>query len=1129
MRSGFFSKLDRDTMQKVQRTLSLLLAVAGLASATAAASHVHHQMQVDLDPTTGTLTVTNTVTFPEGEAAAELLVNAALTVRASSPPASLVPTGDVGSFFSINGMSGLNDDLELARYRFESPPEDGRVTLTYSGPMDFGLSDAKEEYTRGFRETIGVLSEEGVYHSGGSFWYPHFSDDLVEFELEVTAPEGWHVISQGDGSSRDDGRARWSSAGPMDEIYLVGGPLLVYRDTAGAVETLVYLHEADDSLASKYLTTTAQYLEMYRELIGPYPYGKFALVENFWETGYGMPSFTLLGPQVLRFPFILHSSYPHEILHNWWGNSVFVDYATGNWCEGLTAYMADHLVQEQRGKGDEYRRGVLRKYRDYVKEGRDFPLREFRSRHSAATEAVGYGKTLMGFHMLRRRLGDEAFVRALQRFNRKHKGQRAAFADLRAAFEGVAEGEDLGRFFTDWVERTGAVDLKVTVDGVAESDGGFTVSGRLEQVQKGEPLAFDVPLAVETADGAELSVVTLAGKATAFEVQTLKRPLRLHVDPLFDSFRLLDPRETPSSIGQIFGEPEILALLPSAAGEDEQRRYRELMAGWQSDSHAVDVRLDTDVDALPADRGVWILGRGNRFAGLFVADPNRGVEMDDEKIVVEREEIPFADHSVVWIRRHPENLEKAVGWLVVEPAAAFPGMGRKLPHYGKYSYLGFAGEEPANTVKGQWPTSDSPMVVDLRRDGEPALGAARFEKRTALAELPPVFSQQTLRAHVEYLASPELEGRGVGSDGLRKATEYVAQQLEAAGLRPGGDDGTWFQRFQVEGPDGETEVANVIGYLPGSRAEWSTQSAILSAHHDHLGRGWPDARQGFAGQIHPGADDNASGVAVLIELAKTIAAAEKPSRNLVFAAFTTEEAGRLGSRHYVENPLFPIEDVWGIVNLDTIGRLGDKKLSVLGTGTASEWQHIFRGASFVTGVESRNIPGSAEGSDQWTFIEKGIPGVQIFTDAHSDYHRPGDVAEKIDVAGLVKIATFVKEGIVYLGEREDRMTVTIAGTETAEKPAAVPSQGGRRVSFGSVPDFAFEGPGVKLSGVTPGSPAEKAGLKEGDVLLRIDDVEMTDLRAFSGHLRTLQPGQSVRALVRRGEEKLVFEVTVVER
>lgn len=128
---------------------------------------------------------------------------------------------------------------------------------------------------------------------------------------------------------------------------------------------------------------------MYSKLIGPYPYKKFALVENFWETGYGMPSFTLLGPKIIRFPFILHSSYPHEILHNWWANGVFVDLNAGNWNEGLTAYLSDHLVKEQRNQGVEYRRTTLQKYTDYVAKSKDFPIMEFRSRHSSATEAVG--------------------------------------------------------------------------------------------------------------------------------------------------------------------------------------------------------------------------------------------------------------------------------------------------------------------------------------------------------------------------------------------------------------------------------------------------------------------------------------------------------------------------------------------------------------------------------------------------------------------------------------------------------------------------------------------------------------------------------------------------------------------
>ena len=183
---------------------------------------------------------------------------------------------------------------------------------------------------------------------------------------------------------------------------------------AGIWSSAAYrLRTPDQALADRYLDATAQYIEMYRGLLGPYPYSKFALVENFWETGYGMPSFTLLGEQVIRFPFILTSSYPHELLHNWWGNSVFVDFAGGNWCEGLTAYLADHLFAEQRGQGAEHRRAILQRVTSYVTPANDFPLSKFEGRYNAATEAVGYGKAAMVWNMLREKVGDARFVDAL--------------------------------------------------------------------------------------------------------------------------------------------------------------------------------------------------------------------------------------------------------------------------------------------------------------------------------------------------------------------------------------------------------------------------------------------------------------------------------------------------------------------------------------------------------------------------------------------------------------------------------------------------------------------------------------------------------------------------------------------
>jgi aminopeptidase N len=1101
-------------------------------AARAADTVAHHALSVTLDPATHRLSVTDTVTWPglTGHAPQTFLLNARLRITKADPAVEEAPRGDVDGPFG----PGTAARTPLKRYRLKG--QAASVTLTYDGPMDFPLSDPKEEYTRGFRDTIGLVGPEGVYLAASSFWHPRFGAELVTFTITAKAPDGWHLISQGNGTSRDaSGTATWDSAGTMDEIYLVGGPLRVYKDSAGAAETLVYLHDDDPSLASKYLGATAQYLEMYRGLIGPYPYGKFALVENFWETGYGMPTFTLLGSQIIRFPFILTSSYPHEILHNWWGNSVFVDYDSGNWCEGLTAYMADHLIQEQRGTGDEYRRSTLQKYRDYVKTGRDFPLSEFRGRDSAATEAVGYGKSLMGFHMVRRAIGDEAFRATVGRFAREFKGRRATFRDFQKVAETVS-GTPLGWIFDDLITRAGSPTLEVKAGpGSVRQDGGrFIVDGLLRQSQAGAPFTLDVPIVVQTERGVTTTNVRLEKTEAPFSIAVDAAPVMLAVDPRFDVFRRLDPRETPPSIGQIFGEPRILALLPSAAPAAEQEAWRALFKGWQSDSHIIDIQLDSAVATLPKDKAVWIAGAANRHATLVLGSLP-GMKTDGTTVEIDGEKMPLAGHSLVAVSRHPGNQEKAIGYLAVAPAAAFPGLGRKLPHYGKYSYLGFEGDEPANIIKGQWQQSDSPLQIDLRgTERRPARIAPRpADTRKALADLPPVFSQQAMRDHVAFLAAPALKGRGLGSPGLEEAAKYIAGKFKAAGLQPGGDNGTYFQRFTVDkGEDGQPhEVTNVVALLRGSRADWRDQSAMLVAHYDHLGLGWPDVHKGDEGKVHPGADDNASGVAVMLELARSMAAGAPPPRSIVFAAFAGEEAGRLGSKFYVAHPVLPLDKTWGVINLDTVGRLGTQKLTVLGTGTATEWQHIFRGAGFVTGVESRNVAESIESSDQVSFIEKGVPAVQIFTAAHADYHRPSDTPDTIDAAGLVKVAAFVKEGIVYLGERPEPMTNTI--TPASAAPPAPASAGGaapaRRASIGTVPDFAFPGPGVKVSGTVPGSPAEKAGIKEGDVVTRIDGKNVANLQEYSNILRGLSPGQVVTIVIARGSETLTLDIALGER
>ena len=1114
------------------------------------AGRISHALTVSLDPARHALAVTDVVRLPEHPAGGtvEFLLNGALVITRSEPPAREVPLADTTRFFGLNAGPGEHRP-PVKRYQVSLPEGRAVLSLTYEGTMDFALSPEKEQYTRGFRQTAGTIGPEGAYLAGSGFWYPAFGPDLVEFTLDVRQPEGWHVVAQGNGTSRDaDGRARWDSGGPTDEIYLVGGPLQVFHDRAGGVETLVYLHERDQGLASKYLEATGQYLEMYRQVIGPYPYGKFALVENFWETGYGMPSFTLLGPEVIRFPFILTSSYPNEILHNWWGNSVFVDFQSGNWSEGLTAYLADHLVQEQRGAGAEYRRATLQKYRDYVRDGRDFPLTEFRARESASTEAVGYGKALMAFHMARLAVGDDAFRKALAAFYRDFQGKRASFDDFRRSLES-ASGRDFTRFFRDWIERAGAPALAVAdvqwtraavpATTAARDKGAWRVSGTLRQTQGGEPFTVDVPLVIQTARGVERHKVRMEGAEQRFDLDAHDEPLMLHVDPDFDLFRKLDPRETPPSVGQIFGEPRALAIVPARAPEAERRAWRALFEGWRSASHAIEIRSDDEVTSLPADRAVWVAGRHNTFADAVLSAGGAATVRD--AIGLDGQQVPLAAHTVVVVARHPRTVDKAIGFLHVDPPAAFAGLGRKLPHYGKYSYLAFEGTEPANTVKGQWAASDSPMSVRLRRlrastnAASARLSALGPERRKALAELPPAFSEKALAGHLAFLADPARGGRMPGTEGHDETARYIADQFQRLGLAPAADAGGYFQAFELPAsPEraaaGGTRAtaSNVIGHIPGTRPEWKGQAVIVAAHYDHLGTGWPDVHKGDEGKVHPGADDNASGVAVMLELARVLAAAEPPPRSIVFIAFSGEEAGRLGSRHYVDHArLFPPPQTIGVINLDTVGRLGTRPISVFGTGTASEWQHIFRGAGFVTGVESTNVPDSPESSDQVSFTAKGVPAVQVFAGAHADYHRPTDTTDKIDLGGLVKVAAFTREAVAYLAERPEPLSAATAASAPAGgegRPA-----GERRASVGTVPDFAFAGPGVRVSSVVAGSPAERAGVKAGDVLTAVDGKPVADLRAYSDLLRALAPGRTVRVVVVRDGKEQALEVTLAER
>ena len=417
-------------------------------------SLINHELKVFLDPEGRRFTAEDTITVPEGRPRV-----LHFSLHKGLKPVSITPN------VTAVRESGGQQEVPIESYRVTLPAGTVTFVLKFDGEIYHPLSPSGQEIAGGMRDTPGIISKEGVFLAGVSHWYPQFGEGLITFTLEVNLPRDWEVVSQGERTSHkvegDVKCVTWRCEHPQEEIFAVAARFFEYSRAAGDIEVMVFLREDDRKIADTYLAAAARYLDMYEKMIGPYAYKKFALVENFWETGYGMPSFTLMGPKVIRLPFIVYTSYPHEILHNWWGNGVFPDSRNGNWSEGLTAYLADHLMQEQRGTARRYRRDVLQKFADYVSQGKDFPLTKFRSRHSTATEAIGYGKALMFFHMLRTELGDDVFVKGLRGFYQNHKFKFASFDDIRKSLETVS-GKDLSRVFDQWVDRPGAPQLRIS-------------------------------------------------------------------------------------------------------------------------------------------------------------------------------------------------------------------------------------------------------------------------------------------------------------------------------------------------------------------------------------------------------------------------------------------------------------------------------------------------------------------------------------------------------------------------------------------------------------------------------------------------------------------------------------------
>lgn len=372
---------------------------------------------------------------------------------------------------------------------------------------------------------------------------------------------------------------------------------------------------------------------------------------------------------------------------------------------------------------------------------------------------------------------------------------------------------------------------------------------------------------------------------------------------------------------------------------------------------------------------------------------------------------------------------------------------------------------------------------------------------------------ERMRSDVTYLSDDKLEGRATGSEGERMAAEFISKRYAEIGLSAAGQTGFYqdFSRKQEADPHSTstTDTSTIIGRnVIGLLDNGAEHTVVIGAHYDHLG--WGEFGSLHTGEpaIHNGADDNASGVALMIELAKKIKDEGWKGNNYLFIAFSGEERGLWGSTYFMREPTIAQSSINYMINFDMVGRLNDEKtLAVHGSGTSPVWKSTVDAAN-SEGLKLVYSESGVGPSDHTQFYLKDIPVLHFFTGQHDDYHRPSDDVEKVNFEGMVTVGALVEK---VMKELDDDGKLEFTKTKDSS-PGDTPRF---TVTLGVVPDYLFDGKGLRIAGVKDDRPASKAKLKAGDVVLKLGDFDVTDMMAYMKALAEFKKGDKTSVVVDR--------------
>lgn len=650
--------------------LTLLVTLPALAE-----EKLHHAIDVVLEPATGRLDVTDRIGVSGRE---QLAIKPAQGLSISEITVDGEPiTADVG------------DDVTWITL-----PSTGehQVELSYGGAIE--QSDASQGLSP-------MIRADGAFLPYGIGWLANggAEDDRVTYVLSLDVPAPYKALATGTllEEEETDGRYRatFQSTMPTEPPSVFAGDYRIDERQHGDLRLRTYFPADRQELASTYLDQVAGYIDRFEGLIGDYPYDGFSVIASPLPVGLGFPGATYVSSQILHMPFMLTRSLAHEILHNWWANGVFVDYAEGNWAEGFTTYMADYGLAETDARTDnddaawQMRLGWLRDF-SALPADRDQPITAFRSKGHDADQVIGYNKVAMVLHMLKQELGEEVFSAGLKGFWQTHKFKTAGWSDLQASFEAATSGRKLDAFFDPWLNRKGAPALTLDTADLEERDGGYRLNLQVSSDAPGYDLLL--PVQIEMPAGVEMRTLRLTNGAADATFELSEKPLSVGIDQRHDLFRHLADGEAPPILRDVTLNADTLTVI-ATNGSDEAANVAEQLAARTLDTG---LRLASTGDEKIGSSPLMLIGMADDIAPILT---EAGIDP-----------VPAALQEQGTARSWVATRENAPPALVVEAddEEALSALLRPLPHYGRQSFLVFEGRKVIE--KGVWPTGDNALT-----------------------------------------------------------------------------------------------------------------------------------------------------------------------------------------------------------------------------------------------------------------------------------------------------------------------------------------------------------------------------------------------------------------------------------